>query len=400
MKKAMSFIILCSLSLCFSDDWPKWRGEASTGVSQEKNILTSWPKAGLKTLWKASLGSGYSGISVANGRVFTLYGDSDYENAVALDAKTGKVLWKKRLGYLFKNYFGDGPRSTPTVDGNKVYVISSNGDLQCLSTKNGRKYWGMNVLKKFIAKNIDWGMSGSPFIVNDLLLYNPGGKKGSIIALDKNTGKLKWTSGNFPAGYSTPITATIGGIFQVIMFTGDHIVGFLPQNGKIIWKSKWVTDYNVNAATPIFHNNHVFISSGYRSGSALIKLTVNDGKISARKLWTTKKMKNHFSSSILHNNHIYGFHQTRLKCMDFQTGSNKWTQSGFQKGSLVGVNNHMIILGEKGGLAIAELIPGSYKQKGFMPLFKGTKCWTVPTIANGQLYVRNESQMVCLDVSK
>lgn len=395
-----AIVILCSLNLGFSDDWPKWRGKDSSGISSETNILTSWPKTGLKTVWKISLGSGYSGISVADGRVFTIYGDNDYENAVALDEKTGKVIWKKRLGYVFKNMFGDGPRSTPTVDGDRVYVISSNGDLQCLSVKNGRKYWGVNVLKKFAGKNISWGMSGSPFIWKNLLFYNVGGKKGSIVALDKKNGRTKWTSGDFVAGYSTPITATVGGIFQVIMFTGNHVVGFTPENGKILWKYKWETDYNVNAATPIFHDNHVFISSGYRSGAALIKLVPNKNEISAREMWTTNRMKNHFSSSILYQNHIYGFHQKRLKCMDFYTSEQKWLQGGFEKGSLLGVNGHMIILGEKGGLAIAKLSPESYMQTGYMPLFNGTKCWTIPTLANGNLYVRNETEMVCLDISK
>lgn len=402
MKSLHLLVFFCFIGFTFADDWPKWRGENSDGISLEKNILTSWPSTGLKKVWSTPLGLGYSGISIANGRVFTLYGDKKrgYEYVITLDAKTGQIIWKKRIDHLYTNVFGDGPRATPTIDGNKVYVVSSNGELLCLNVKNGRKYWGVSMFKKLDAKNISWGMSSSPFIWKNFVYYNIGGKKGSIVAFDKNTGKIKWTSGNYRAGYSTPILIDVNGLEQLVFFTGDFIVGILPKSGQILWEYKWKTDYHVNAATPIFHDNHLFISSGYRSGAILLKLSYNNHIIKARKVWTSRKMKNQFSSSILYEGYLYGFDQTRLRCMNFYTGKLKWLQRGFAKGSLIGVKGHMIILGEKGGLAVAKFSPKKYIQKGFMPLFAKTKCWTVPSISNGYLYVRNEYQLICFNLQK
>ncbi len=396
MKKILFLFLAISLNLSANQDWPAWRGLKGDGIAQAQGILESWQKdKGPKLAWRVSLGDGFSGISAQGGILYTLFADKQFEYLIALNAKTGKKIWQKRIGKLYERGHGNGPRSTPTVHSGKIYAVSASGDMWCFNLA-GKKIWNVNILKKFHADNATWGISSSPFIYKDRLLFNVGGPEGnSIVALNKNTGSIIWTCGSDKAGYSTPILTTIHSVTQVVFFTGESLLGVDIRKGNILWKYEWKTAYQVNAAAPICHNNHVFISSGYSSGSALIQILYENGKFEPKLLWKTVKMKNHFSSSILWKGYVYGFHNNILSCLEWETGEIMWRQRGFFKGTLIGTEGHMLILGEQGVLAFAKMNHLKYEEKGRAHLLPKGKYWTVPTIAYGSFYIRNQKEIMC-----
>jgi outer membrane protein assembly factor BamB len=382
-------------------DWPQFRGPNRDGVSRETGLLKSWPAGGPKVLWKVPLGEGYSHIAVANGRLFTLYSQGSQELAVALDAATGKLIWRVPIDRKYQSDMGNGPRSTPTVEGDLVYVLSGNGRLAALAAKDGRKVWEHDLPREFGARVPGWGASTSPLIEGNLLLVDVGGRNGkSLAAFDKKTGKVVWTSQNDIAGYSAPIAVTVGAVRQVIFFTGTSVVSVSPKDGRLFWRVPWRTDWDVNAATPIFvPPDKVFISSGYGVGSALFQIKAAGGRATAEEVWRSRGMKNQFSSSVLHNGTIYGFDDSTFKAIDAATGKERWKQRGFAHGSLILADGHLIVLSERGcDLALVEATPQAYREKGRTEVLSG-KCWTAPTLANGRLYLRNEGELVALDWS-
>lgn len=392
--------LLITTSFLVADDWPQWRGNNGDGIALQKNIPVEWPEKGLSVIWRAQSGAGYSGISIANSRAYTLCGINDDVFCIAYACDTGKIVWKKRIGEMFTSSWGDGPRSTPTFHENKIYTIGSRGELWCLNAKDGTSIWHINLLKKFTTSIPRHGFAGSPIIYKDKVLYNVGGPENSFVAFDKNTGEVVWKNADDKAAYSTPLIAQIHNMTQAIFFSANGAVGVNPENGNVLWRYPWTTSYNVHAASPIAQDNKVFISSGYSSGSALFTVKRQQDKFTTEKIWETQQLKNHFSSSILSKGYIYGFHNAILTCIELKTGEVKWRQRGFRKGSLVAINDYLLILSENGDkLALAETDPQSYKQKAQMSAFPNTRCWSVPTIANSRIYLRNEKEIMCINFS-
>jgi len=380
-------------------EWPQWRGPNRDGISAETGLLKSWPAGGPKVLWRAPSGEGYSGISVANGRAYTMLGNGNDELLVCFDPTTGKEVWRFRMDSQFYNDQGNGPRSTPTVDGNLVFAQGAQSMLCAVRADNGQKTWAIDLKKEYGAKVPTWGVSTSPLVEGELLLVDVGGKSGySICAFNKATGKLVWNSQTDAPGYSAAIAITANGLRQAVFFTGTAAVSVSPKDGKMLWRYPWQTSYDVNAATPIFiPNDKVYISSGYGVGAAVLRIQGTNGSLNVEPVWKSRVMKNHFSSSILHQGYIYGFDDAILTCINANTGEQKWQQRGFQKGSLIFVDGHLIILGERGNLALVEATPTGYKEKAAAEVLRG-KCWTMPTLAGGKLFVRNQSEMLCLDL--
>jgi outer membrane protein assembly factor BamB len=385
--------------------WPQWRGPNRDGVSTETGLLTNWPESGPRKLWERSAGKGYSSLAIADGRVYTLLQDGDFEAVVCWDADKGSELWRFRYPCQYQNSYGDGPRATPTVDGDVVYTVGGTGLMHCLKTKPattaGELVWKRDLLADFGAANLRWGVSFSPLVEGKLIFINPGGPDGhSIAALDKATGTLHWKNLDDPAGYSSPIAATAGGKQQIIFFTGKGLVGVVPDTGALLWSFPWETNYGCNIATPIAVGDYVFLSSGYGNGCAMLKIEPQaDGTLKPRKVYQNKRMSNHFSSSVRYRDHLYGFHDGTLTCMDFRTGKVAWTERGFDKGSLLVADGHLIILGERGKLALAEATPDDYREKASFQVSE-SQCWTVPALANGRLYVRDADKVMCFDVRK
>jgi outer membrane protein assembly factor BamB len=382
------------------DDWPQWRGPNRDGISQETGLLKSWPKAGPKVLWRVPSGEGYAGIVVAKGRGYTMVGQSGNEFITCFDPTNGKEIWRTKSDGMFYNDQGNGPRSTPVVEGELVYGLSGNGKLHALSTKDGKSVWTHDLRAEYGGKIPEWGISTTPLIEGELLIVDVGGKSGhSVMAFDKRSGKVAWKSESDIPGYSAPIAVTINGVRQVFVFTGSGLVALAPTDGKLFARYDWDTRYDVNAATPVFiAPDKVFIASGYGKGSALLQSQTSNGKAALREVWRSRDMANHFSSSVLHNNFLYGFDDFLLTCLDVSNGQPKWQQRGFNKGSLLYADGHLVVLGEYGNLALVEATPAGYKEKASAQILKG-KSWTMPTLANGKLYLRNQSEMLCLDVT-
>jgi len=394
------FALTLAAGAAFAADWPQFRGPNRDGISRDTGLLKAWPSGGPRVLWKVPLGEGYSGLTVAGGRLYTQVGKGKDDLVLALDAKTGKEIWRFRADAKFDNDMGGGSRSTPTFDGGLLYALTAMGKLWALDAKTGKKVWGHDLRQEFGAKPPQWGVSTSPLVEGNLLLVDVGGVDGkSAMAFDKKTGKVVWASQSDSAGYSAPIAITVGGVRQVIFFTGTAVASLSPANGKLFWRVPWRTDWDVNAATPIFvAPDKLFISSGYDTGAALFRITTAGGKPKAEQVWKSRDMKNQFSSSVLSNGVLYGFDNTTLKALDAATGDERWKERGFGHGSLILAEGHLYVLSDRGKLSLVQAAPGGFTEKSSFQALSG-KCWTAPTVANGILYVRNEEELKAFDVA-
>ena len=260
------------------DDWPQWRGPNRDGVSTERGLLKDWPSGGPKLAWKTSgAGEGYSSFSTANGRLYTLGARGGTEYVMAFDAETGKRLWEAEHGQRFSNDRGDGPRATPTVEGDKLFAFGASGDLSAMDAATGKVLWRVNVLKQFGGSNITWGLSESPLVLSDRILVNAGAPGASIVALKKTDGSLIWKSQRDEAGYSSAVLQEVGGVRQAVYFTGERALGINVDSGQLLWSYNKVSNNTANIATPIVRGNRIFLSSAYGTGAALLEMTPGSG---------------------------------------------------------------------------------------------------------------------------
>ena len=277
MKKTVQLLLVIGL-LGWSvapagGEWPQWRGPNRDGVSGESGLLKQWPAEGPPLVWKTSVaGQGYSSLSISGGRIFTQGARGFREFVIAMDVATGKLLWETVSGRRFWNDRGDGPRGTPTVDGDRLYALGANGDLSCLEVSTGRRIWAVNLLEEFGGSNIQWGISESPLVLGDRVLVTAGGPASSIVALNKMDGSLIWKSQSDEAGYSSAVPLEINGVTQAIFFTGIRALGVNVDDGRLLWEYRQVSNRTANVATPIVRDNRVFLSSNYGTGCALLEL--------------------------------------------------------------------------------------------------------------------------------
>jgi outer membrane protein assembly factor BamB len=396
-------------------DWPQWRGPNRDGLSAETGLLTDWPAGGPRVLWKRVIGRGFSSVAVANGRLYTMEEETAPETPKAaaprhreavlcLDARTGREVWRFRYPNEFDERFGSGPRSTPAVDGNFVYAVGPKGIFHCLRADTGEKVWRHDLLREFRGRPAKYGVSFSPLVEGNLVYATPGGPDGNaVVAFEKHTGKVAWKALDDPMGYSSPIVVTAAGVRQLLCLTNTALVSLSPEDGKLYWRYPWETDNGFNIATPIGLGNYVFISSAYDKGCALVEIAAEaDGSLRPHRVYEHNRMRNYFSSSVRYGEHIYGFDQKDLVCMQVRTGRVVWREKGvrtFGKGSLLIADGHLLVLGELGMLALAEAAPAGYRQKAAVRVSEN-KCWTVPALAGGNLYIRNEGEILCLSLKK
>jgi outer membrane protein assembly factor BamB len=389
--------------------WPQWRGPRRDGVAREPDLLTAWPRSGPPRAWEVPGGEGYSSFAVAGGKAYSLLQQNDQQAVVCWNAADGQELWRTPLEGAYSKQFA-GPRSTPTLDGDRLYAVSAGGHFACLAAESGHVLWQHDLLAEFHAKNLEWGAAYSPLVDGELVFVNPGGPHGnSVAAFHKADGSLAWKALDDPAGYSSPVALTAGGVRQVVFFTGAGAVGLAAADGRLLWRFPWLTDYGVNAATPLTFQarkgdellHYVFISSGYGKGCALLKIE-GDGKsgFRARRVYEGNQMCNHFASPVRYRDHFYGLNEAKLTCMDVRTGQVKWEESGFQKGSLLRVDGFLLVLGEFGKLALVEATPEEYREKASASPLGRRRCWTMPALADGKLYLRDEAKVMCLKLRK
>jgi len=377
--------------------WPQWRGPNRDGISKETGLLKQWPAEGPPLVWKATgAGRGYSSFSIADGKLYTMGLRGNREFVIAFDIATGKEAWATAHGSAFRNDRGDGPRGTPTVDGDRVYALGGNGDLSALDAKTGKIVWTKNVLKEFDGQNITWGISESPLVLGNKVLVNPGGPGASIVALNKADGSVIWKSQSDKAGYSSGIPVEINGTTQVVFFTSERAVGLDAKDGRLLWDYSRPANNVANVATPIVRANRVFISSDYGTGGGVVEIKPDN---KAQEVWFTKDMRNHHSSSVLIGDYLYGFSSAILTAIKFDTGEIAWRDRSVGKGSLVYADGNLYCFSENGVVGLVEATPTGYKEKGRFRIPQDSlPTWTHPVVAGGRLYLRDQDTIYAFDV--
>lgn len=378
-------------------EWSQIRGPARDGRSPETGLLDAWPEGGPARVWRRPLGAGFSGISAGGGRIFTMAAEGGTEYALALDPDTGEELWRLAVGETFPSEFGDGPRSTPTVDGGRVYAFSARGRLAALATGDGEPVWTVEMTEAFASEVPRFGYAGSALIVDDLLLIEAGGPEGKgLAALDKATGETRWTALDGPAAYSSPVVATLGGVRQILFFrrAQPEVVSLLP-NGKVFWTHEGLATV---IHMPLFvPPDGIFISSTHEAVGVLLRLGMEDGEPVVEEAWRTPRMKNHFNTSVVVDGQIYGFDNAILKSIDAATGEQNWAHRGFGKGSLIEAEGNLVVLADSGRVALVEASPEGFREKGSFQATTG-KAWTPPTLAGGRLYLRDQDEIASFDL--
>lgn len=372
-------------------DWPHWRGPGYDGTSAETKFRKAW-QGDLKTVWARRIGAGYSGIIRVSRRVYTCGTADGHQVLYCLDAERGTVAWKQPIEKAYRNNFGDGPRATPTFDAGRLYIMGALGTVACFDADSGSKIWSKHY------ENVpQWGYSGSVLVQGDRAVIAAGGRGGGLRALDKKTGDELWKcGGDRDSGYSTPYPFELDGTKYVCGFLGKSVVIAELETGREVFSMPWKTDWKVNAATPIFHDGYLFLSSGYSTGCGLYRLRRSDGALKADEVWRSRVLKNKFQTPVLHRGKLYSFDQSAFKCVDFLTGRKHWQEHGAH-GTVVLADGHLLALTGEGRLRVAAASPDGFVPRGEAQILDD-RCWTVPTLSGGRLYARNMDRIVCVDL--
>lgn len=411
-RNAFGFIfsIFAGLISIHAADWPQYRGPNHDGSTPEK-ISTKWPVEGPRQIWKVELGDSFGSFAVGGGKAFCFIqrkvGGEDVEVAIALDVNTGKELWASPLGKpTYDKQGGDGPRSTPTIDGDFVYFLGAYQMLSCLDAKTGKGVWRHDLVKEFGGTVIKWNHAASPVLDGNLIFVNAGGDGQAFLAFNKKDGKLVWKNGSDKPTHASPVPATIHGVRQVIFFTQSGLVSTEAATGKILWQQEF--PFKVSTASdPIVWNDIVYCSAGYGVGGGAFKISQTGNAFSSKELWRqVDGTVNHWTTPVCKDGYLYGifgfkeFGRAPLNCVEIATGKEIWSQPGFGSGGatiLVG-GTHVLVQGDKGPLVLVEATPKGYNEVArAQPL--GGKCWTMPVVSGGRIFARNTKEGVCLDTA-
>ncbi len=388
-------LLLLSL-VASAADWPQWRGPNRDGISSETGLLAAWPSGGPPVTWKTNgLGQGYSSLAIVNGRIYTQGQRGNQEFILAFDAKTGSKIWETPTSRAYRNDRGDGPRGTPTIDGDRLYAMTGDGVLFCLEVATGKPVWSITVAKQYGGSVPNWGFSESPLIDGDRLIVMPGGRGASLVSLNKRDGSLQWKTGSDPAGYSSAIVVDVGGSRQVLALSADAAIAVLENNGELLWHYTKVSNRTANIATPVYSDGAVFVSTAYGTGCALLKL----GPKTMSEVYFNGDMKNHYSTSVLIDNYLYGYSDSILTAMQFNTGKVAWKNRSVGKGSVTYAEKHLYLLGEDGVIGLAEANSSAYKEISRFEVNKGSlPTWSPLVISGGKLYYRDQDNLTCFDI--
>jgi|SRR5688572_1872756 len=385
-----------------STDWPQWRGPDRSGKSTETGLLDQWPAGGPRRLWRiTNLGAGYGSVSTKGERIFVQMQVGRQSIVASLNRANGQIVWSKPLGSAGNNDRGPGPRSTPTIDGDRLYALSENGDLACLQVADGAVVWQRNILRDFRGSNIGWLISESPLVDGNRVIVSPGGRDASMVALDKATGQTVWTSKGLSdvAGYASAIAADVAGVRTYITFTADAGVGIRASDGRMLWRYTKAANRTANIATPVFLNNKVFYTSSYGTGGGLLNLAAQNGEVKATEAYFTQNMRNHHGGVVVVDGYLYGFNDTILTALHFDTGKMAWRDRSVGKGSITYADGHLYILGEGNTVGLVEATPSAYREKGSFEIpDSGWPAWAHPVVSGGRLYIRNQNSLAAYDV--
>mgnify|MGYP001573229275 CR=1 FL=1 len=410
-------LLVSAISLSFSlvalaADWPQWRGPERNGISKETGLAKEWPKEGPKLLWQAKeIGDGYSTPAVMGERLY-LISNQGMENEFvhALSVADGKEVWKSTIGKVGPNQGPQypGTRSTPTVDGDALYALGSNGDLVCLNTADGKEQWRKDLRKDFGGKPGKWAYAESPLIDGDVLVVAPGGSKATIVALNKKSGNVVWESAipeGDEAAYASAMIVEVGGLKQYVEFLSKGLVGVEAKTGKLLWRyEKTAQNSPANIPTPLVQEQFVYSAAG-RSGGGLVQLKAAGSTVEAEEVYFTPKLPTAIGGAVVLDGNLYGTNGQGLLCAVLKTGDIKWQERGVGAGSVCYADGRLYVHGENGEVALVEATSEGYHEKGrFTPSEipkKGPgKAWAYPVIANGRLYIREMGTVWCFDVQE
>jgi outer membrane protein assembly factor BamB len=412
VKILLGLCITCAASLtCGAEEWPKWLGPNGDGISHE-SIAASWPADGPRKVWEQKCGVGYASPIALDGKVYLFNQVGSQDMLTAFDAESGKVLWSQGYEGMVKAD-PSGPQdtnpdsgfavvlATPTIDNGKIYTYGAGGDLTCRKLSDGSEIWRINVLRELNEKILHWAQASTP-LVTEKLVYVQGGQGGpTAVALDKETGKVVWKSeAHTSGGYAAPIVVDVQGTKQLVIFGNENLYGVNPQTGKTLWSIPFSNRAQVNAATPLYHDGHLFIACDYaRSPSTCMMVALTPG--GAKKEWESQKIMQKFQPAILDGEYLYTNSEGILKCMKWPDGNIAWENnlrlgSG---GSVVRDGDKLIVMSERGKLGLVQATPQGSKVIRQVQLFDFTKTWSTPLIYRGKLYCMGENTLVCLDIS-
>jgi len=402
-------LFTASPTLAKDFDWPQWRGPNRDNLTEETGLLKEWPEGGPQVKWMSrEVGLGYAGPAIADGKLLILGSLDGTTSLFAIDPDSGDTLWHSEISEDFKNGWGDGPRCTPTVDGDRVYALSGTGTLVCLSLADGEEVW-RTTMQDLGGQIPVWGYSESVLIDGDRLICTPGNKQGAIAALDKTTGELLWQTEELTdvAHYSSVIKAAPAGREQYVQLLEKQVVGIDPENGDVLWQQDWPGRVAV-IPTPLYHDGHIYVSTGYGVGCRLINL--GDTGVDPTTVYDNKTMKSKHDGLVLLGDYLYGYSDGGgWTCQNLMTGKREWSEKGkLGKGAIAYADGMLYCISEKEGeVALIEASPEGWKEHGRFTLTPQTEqrspkggIWMHPVIVDGKLYLRDQELLFCFDVEQ
>lgn len=379
------------------DIWPQWRGKNQDGKAQQKDVVKFDGGIELKIAWKKSLGSGYSSVSVADGRAVTMFSDSTDDYVAAFDAKSGDELWRFKIGPTYKGHDGshDGPMSTPLLSGGTVYAVGPRGQLLALDIKTGKERWSTRLVQEHRAPEPFYGFATSPIIDDDVLIVETGGQGGTISGFRKDTGALVWSTGDDSVKYHSPIRFQFAGQTQLVCAGNNYLYGLEPRKGKVLWRYRH--DGHGESINPVVVNQkQIFLRQSWEK-TLLVELKREDRQYFAEKVWDKSALKSSYDTPISHAGYLYGFSSRLLKCVDAGTGETVWKSTSPGDGFTMMVGGFLIIVTKQGTLHVVEAHPEGYNELASLELFDGP-AWSPPSFANGRIYARSLTQIACVEI--
>lgn len=392
----VGFFILLSAT---AQDATRWRGPSGNGIYAESGLLKTWPAEGPEILWSfKGLGKGHSSVAIADGFIYTM-GMLEETGYLFKFDMNGKLLYKKPYGPEYIESF-HGSRGTPVIVGDKTYMVSGFGVLYCFENEYGNELWSKNLLKEFQSSNIRWGINETPVVDGDVIYVTPGGKKNNMVALDRHSGKLLWSSpGNGElSAYCTPLLFEHGGKKILATHTSSSLIGIDASNGKYLWKQHQPNEWSVHPNTPVYSDGKLFYTSGYGQGGGLLQLSADGNNIDLK--WTQKKMDSRMGGMVLINGYIYGSGDSRVwSCYNWETGKEMYASKNLGIGVVIAADDMLYCYSQRGELAMVEPITDSLKIVAKTQVTMGTEQhWAHPVIDNGVLYVRHGNALIAYKI--
>jgi len=416
-RVALTLLVLATIGLSAScttrhqpltslptESWTQWGGPNQDFRAPTAELADSWPEEGPKKLWSRDLGEGYSAILVEDGRLYTMYRDEDKEVVIALDAGDGETIWEHRYDHApaegHITQYGKGPRSTPMIDGDRIYTIGVAGKMHCLNKKDGKVLWSHELWgEEFGGSFLNHGYSSSPVAYKDTVLALVGGEGHSIVAFNKKDGSVAWQALDYKNSYSTPRIYDVGGQDQLIVFMAEALIGIDPSNGELAWEYPHQNQWGQNINMPVMVDGHLFMSS-LEAGAKGLKLTRNGAKTEVEEVWTSRKIQFYHVTSVREGDYVYGSTGGQVSFMsavNVKTGEIAWRKRGFAKANVVYADGRLIILDEDGKLALTTATPEDLTVHSEVSLLDKV-AWTVPTIVGKTMFVRDKTNILALDL--